>query len=67
LALGCRIPQLRGALGTGKSLSFIAAVTGDFCPACAESVLDAAESNRVMREMTVRRGRDSLKAAGQRR
>jgi HTH-type transcriptional regulator/antitoxin MqsA len=29
----------------------IAAVTGDFCPACAESVLDAAESNRVMREM----------------
>ena len=29
----------------------IAAVTGDFCPACAESVLDAAESNRIMREM----------------
>ena len=29
----------------------IAAVTGDFCPACAESILDAAESNRVMREM----------------
>lgn len=29
----------------------ISAVTGDFCPACAESVLDAAESNRVMREM----------------
>lgn len=29
----------------------IAAVTGDFCPACTESVLDAAESNRVMREM----------------
>ena len=29
----------------------IAAVTCDFCPACAESVLDAAESNRVMREM----------------
>lgn len=29
----------------------IAAVTGDFCPACNESVLDAAESNRVMREM----------------
>ena len=27
------------------------AVTGDFCPACAESVLDAAESERVMREM----------------
>ena len=29
----------------------IAAVTGDFCPACAESILDATESNRVMREM----------------
>lgn len=29
----------------------IAAVTGDFCPACAESILDAAESNRVMHEM----------------
>ena len=31
--------------------TIIAAVIGDFCPACAESVLDAAESNRVMREM----------------
>lgn len=29
----------------------IVAVTGDFCPACAESILDTAESNRVMREM----------------
>jgi HTH-type transcriptional regulator/antitoxin MqsA len=29
----------------------IVAVTGDFCPACTESILDAAESNRVMREM----------------
>jgi HTH-type transcriptional regulator/antitoxin MqsA len=29
----------------------ILAVTGDFCPACAESILDAAESDRVMREM----------------
>ncbi|WP_347556776.1 type II toxin-antitoxin system MqsA family antitoxin [Robbsia sp. KACC 23696] len=29
----------------------IAAVTGDFCPACSESLLDAAESARVMREM----------------
>lgn len=29
----------------------IVAVTGDFCPACAESVLDAAESDRVIREM----------------
>lgn len=26
-------------------------VTGDFCPACAESILDAAESDRVMKEM----------------
>lgn len=26
-------------------------VTGDFCPACAESLLDAAQSERVMREM----------------
>ena len=30
----------------------IAAVTGDFCPACAEYVLDLAESDRVMREMS---------------
>ena len=29
----------------------ITGVTGDFCPACVESVLDAAESDRVMREM----------------
>lgn len=29
----------------------ITQVTGDFCPACAESVLDAVESDRVMREM----------------
>lgn len=29
----------------------IPAVTGGFCPACAESILDAAESDRVMREM----------------
>lgn len=29
----------------------IAAVTGDFCLVCAESVLDAVESDRVMREM----------------
>lgn len=29
----------------------VSAVTGDFCPACAESVLDAAESERVMLEM----------------
>ena len=29
----------------------IANVTGDFCPACAESILDAVESDRVLREM----------------
>ncbi len=29
----------------------ITAVTGDFCPSCTECVLDAAESERVMREM----------------
>lgn len=29
----------------------IPAVKGDFCPACEESILDAVESNRVMREM----------------
>lgn len=29
----------------------IATVTGDFCPACAESVLDMAESVRVMHAM----------------
>ena len=31
--------------------TFIPAVTGEFCPACAESILEAAESERVMREM----------------
>jgi HTH-type transcriptional regulator/antitoxin MqsA len=31
--------------------TLITAVTGDFCPACAESILNAEESNRVMREM----------------
>lgn len=34
----------------GESTS-IPSVTGDFCPACAESVLDGVESDRVMREM----------------
>jgi HTH-type transcriptional regulator/antitoxin MqsA len=29
----------------------IPAVTGEFCPACGESILDGAESDRVMREM----------------
>jgi len=31
--------------------TLISSVTGDFCPACAESILDAAESNRVMKDM----------------
>ncbi len=31
--------------------TLISGVTGDFCPACAESILDPSESNRVMREM----------------
>lgn len=34
----------------GESTS-IESVTGDFCPACSESILDANESERVMREM----------------
>lgn len=29
----------------------IAAVTADFCPACDESITDAAETDRVMRDM----------------
>ncbi|MDP3872251.1 MAG: type II toxin-antitoxin system MqsA family antitoxin [Methyloversatilis sp.] len=32
-------------------MTVIQAVTGDFCPACAESILDATESERVMKEM----------------
>lgn len=32
-------------------ITVVAAVTGDFCPACAELVLDLVESDRVMREM----------------
>ena len=32
-------------------ITLIVAVTGYFCPACAESILDATESDRVMREM----------------
>jgi len=28
----------------------IPSVTGDFCPACAESILDGTESDRVMRK-----------------
>ena len=34
----------------GKT-TIIPAVTGDFCPACDESVTDMAETDRVMREM----------------
>jgi len=29
----------------------VAAVTGEFCPACAESIVDGVESARIMREM----------------
>jgi HTH-type transcriptional regulator/antitoxin MqsA len=28
-------------------VTIVASVTGDFCPACAESILDMAESRRV--------------------
>lgn len=31
--------------------TLIQAVSGDFCPACAESILDAAETRRIMQEM----------------
>ena len=31
--------------------TLIASVTGDFCPACSESILGSTESERVMREM----------------
>jgi len=31
--------------------TIIPAVTGEFCPACAESILNGVESDRVMREM----------------
>jgi HTH-type transcriptional regulator/antitoxin MqsA len=34
--------------GEGTTIS---AVTGDFCPACGESILGGAESERVMRQM----------------
>ncbi|MCG2585973.1 type II toxin-antitoxin system MqsA family antitoxin [Massilia sp. TS11] len=34
----------------GESTTILG-VTGDFCPACDESLLDASESDRVMREM----------------
>ena len=34
-----------------RETTVIAAVMGEFCPACAESVLGAEESDRVMAEM----------------
>lgn len=34
-----------------RETMIIPAVTGDFCPACDESILDITESDRVMREM----------------
>lgn len=48
----CLIHDTRDLPYTYKGeTTIIAAVTRDFCPACAESVLDATESDRVMREM----------------
>ena len=46
------IPDVRDLPYTYKGeITLIPAVTGEFCPACAESILEAAESERVMREM----------------
>ena len=46
------IRDTRGLPYTYKGeTTIIAAVTGDFCPACGESILDAAESDRVMHTM----------------
>ncbi len=46
------IPDTRDLPYTYKGeTTVIASVAGDFCPACAESILDAGESDRVMREM----------------
>ena len=46
------IRDTRGLPYTYKGeTTMIAAVTGDFCPACGESILDAAESDRVMHAM----------------
>lgn len=45
-------PRYRNLPYTYKGeTTLIQAVTGDFCPACAESILDATESDRVMKEM----------------
>ena len=46
------VPDTRDMPYTYKGEStVIAGVTGDFCPACGESVLDAAESSRVSAAM----------------
>ncbi|MBB6155159.1 HTH-type transcriptional regulator/antitoxin MqsA [Pseudomonas sp. JAI115] len=34
-------------------VTVITKVTGDFCPSCSESILDAVESDRVVKEMRV--------------
>ncbi len=55
----CRVCGAAELIHTTRDLPYIykgetttiPAVTGDFCPACAESVLDGVESDRVMREM----------------
>ncbi|WP_373322463.1 type II toxin-antitoxin system MqsA family antitoxin [Vogesella indigofera] len=53
------IHDTRGVLYRQKNkATLVQAVTGDFCPACGESILDAAESNRVMR--TLLRREDSV-------
>ena len=46
------IPDTRDLSHTYKGeTTVIAAVSGDYCPTCGESVLNAGESERVMREM----------------
>ena len=41
--------------------TLILAVTGDFCPVCAESVLDGVESDRVMREIRAFTNQNKIK------
>jgi HTH-type transcriptional regulator/antitoxin MqsA len=36
--------------------TLVQAVTGDFCPACGESILDTTESDRVMQELSGQEG-----------
>ena len=49
---GVLIHDIRDVAYTYKGeTTFIPAVIGDYCPACAESILDAAQSDRVMKEM----------------